>query len=136
MRAFLDTNVLLSGIYSSYGYPKRIIDLGMAGSVQLVTSVDVVTEFTRNIARKAPHLLLVVSEVLLQAELEYVTADDNDVQQYREAGFGSDAAIVAAAVAAEVDYFCTGDKRLVERVRRARLDLRAVSAAELLRLLE
>jgi predicted nucleic acid-binding protein len=136
VRAFLDTNVLFSGIYSSHGHPKRIIDLGVAGSVQLVTSVDVVTELTRNIARKAPHLLLAVSEVLLQAELEYVTADDADVQQYREAGFGADAPIVAAAVAAEVDYFCTGDKRLVERVRRAHLDLRAVSPAELLGLLE
>ncbi len=51
-------------------------------------------------------------------------------------GLGSDAPIIAAALHARVDYFCTGDRRVLGRGRRGDLGgLEIVSPAALLRLL-
>jgi rRNA-processing protein FCF1 len=54
-----------------------------------------------------------------------------EVQRLTDLGLGTDSTVVAAAIEAGVDYFCTGDKRL-----RRRLDemggIKAVSPAELL----
>ena len=136
MRVFLDTNVLFSGLYSFRGHPSTIVDLATSGRIEVVTSVDVLVELTRNLRLKAPHMLAGVSSFLTSAQPEFVNPDPAEVQRLHNQGFGTDAPIVAAAAGAEVDYFCSGDRRLLERVRRARLDLRAASPAELLSLLE
>jgi predicted nucleic acid-binding protein len=136
VRIFLDTNVLFSGMYSQSGPPGTIVDRGIAGAVQLGTSVDALAELTRNVAMKAPHILGALGELLLGSTLEFAAPDQVMLDRCREAGCGADAPIVAAALGAEVDYFCTGDRRLLRRITRLDPGLRAVSPGELLGLLE
>jgi hypothetical protein len=60
-------------------------------------------------------------------------APDEEIARWRDAGLGTDAPIVAAAVLAEVDYFCTGDRRLLSKVSLIeRAGLRVVTPGELL----
>lgn len=138
MRIFLDTNVLFSGLLSFLGPPSGIIDAAtrVETEVQFVVSVDVLTELTRNIRRKAPQLLPDLNGFLTSARLEFVNPPEEEIRRWL-GEFGSDASVVAGALAAQVDYLCTGDRRLLARGRSGGLgSLRVVSPAELLRLLE
>ena len=76
----------------------------------------VLGELARNLRRKAPYLIRDLEQLLIAATLEVVPeALDDEIARWRDAGLGTDAPIVAAAVLAEVDYFCTGDRRLLEK---------------------
>ena len=88
--------------------------------------------------RKAPYLIRDLEQLLIAATLEVVPeALDDEIARWRDAGLGTDAAIVAAAVLAEVDYFCTGDRRLLEKAPiMERAGLRVVTPGELLAKLE
>lgn len=135
MRVFLDTNVLFSGIYSPHGAPATIINAITAGRIALVTSVDIIVELTRNVRDKAPYLLPVLGEFFVDAKPEFASPPEGEILRFEEAEFGSDAAIMAAVVAAQVDYFCTGDRRF--RLRAAETgQVRVVTPRELASLLE
>ncbi len=137
MRVFADTNVLFSGLHSSGGTPNKILEAATAVAIQLVVSIDVLQELTRNIHHKAPHLAGDLNRFLVDTTVEIVTSPpDHETQRWINAGLGSDAAIIAAALHARVDYFCTGDKRVLGRGRRGDLGgLEIISPAALLRLL-
>ncbi|OGO50235.1 MAG: putative toxin-antitoxin system toxin component, PIN family [Chloroflexi bacterium RBG_16_68_14] len=138
MRVFLDTNVLFSGLLSFLGPPSRIIDAATRAEteVQFVVSVDVLAELTRNIRRKAPQLLPDLNRFLTSARLEFVNPPEEEIQRWL-AEFGSDAPVIAGAVAGRVDHLCTGDKRLLAHGRTGALgDLRVLSPSELVRLLQ
>jgi predicted nucleic acid-binding protein len=137
VRVFVDTNVLFSGLHSPRGGPARILDAGVTGSIDVVVSTDVLVELSKTVRSKAPQLLSGVSFFLTRAGVE--VRDDPpeaDVSGLRDVGFGSDAAIVAAAAQADVDHFCTGDRRLLVRIRQHFPSLHPVSPADLLRLLD
>jgi len=94
----------------------------------------VLGELARNLRRKEPHLMRDLEEVLTAATLEVVPeAPDDDIARWRDAGLGTDAPIVAAAVLSEVDYFCTGDRRLLDKAPlMEQAGLRVVTPGELL----
>lgn len=138
MRVFLDTNVLFSGFHSLAGNPNRVLEAALLRRIDAVVSVDVMLELARNIARKVPWLAASAQAFVAGAKLEVVASpDEGDVTDWRQATLGSDAAIIAAAIAAEVDYFCTGDRRILARGRAGELaGLRVVSPAELVTIVE
>jgi predicted nucleic acid-binding protein len=115
-RVFLDTNVLFSALRTPGGKPRRVLQCATEGIVQGTVSQVVLGELARNLRRKAPHLMRELEQLLTAATLEVVPeARDEEITRWRDAGLGTDAPIVAAAVLAEVDYFCTGDRRLLEK---------------------
>jgi len=64
-------------------------------------------------------------------------APDEEIARWRDAGLGTDAPTVAAAVLAEADYFCTGDRRLLDKASLMQhAGLRVVAPGELLEALE
>jgi predicted nucleic acid-binding protein len=138
VRVFLDSNVLFSSAYAGPGAPTRLIDWAAARRFTLVVSRTVLDEVLRNLRKKAPAAMPRADRVLGRADLEIVhEASEQEIRRWYDAGLGSDALIVAAAEAAEVDYFCTGDRRLLQRAKGGKLErLRVVSPAELVRLLE
>jgi hypothetical protein len=95
----------------------------------------VIIEVTRNLRLKAPHALGSLERVFRDVSFE-VARDPapGSVSRLTDVGLGTDATVVAAAIDARVDYFCTGDRRLRERIE-ATGGLKAVSPAELLDLL-
>jgi hypothetical protein len=133
-RVFLDTNVLFSALRTPGGKPRRVLQCATEGMVQGTVSQVVLGELARNLRRKAPYLIRDLEQLLIAATLEVVPeALDDEIARWRDAGLGTDAPIVAAAVLAEVDYFCTGDRRLLEKASlMQRAGLRVVTPGDLL----
>ena len=131
-RVFLDTNVLFSGIYSRSGTPARL--LGAASrEYDAVISAAVVDELTRNISLKAPALLPDLVAFILATPLTIIAnPPPNTVEPWLAAGLAEDAMIVAAAVQAEVDYFCTGDAALLRSLATHEMPFRVRRPTELL----
>jgi hypothetical protein len=91
-------------------------------------------EVVRNLRLKAPGALGGLARIFQRVSFQ-VAPDAPAAEIARLAArFGTDAPIIAAAIAAEVDYFCTGDRRLRARIVEMG-SLQAVSPAELVDLL-
>jgi len=133
-RVFLDTNVLFSGVHSESGVPKRLLDAAGLSRYQVVVSRLVLDELVRNLRSKSPSSLPKLEKVFGEVRFEIVSDPPNEeIRRWRDAGLGTDAPIVAAAVLAEVDYFCTGDRRLLGKVSLIeRAGFRVVTPGELL----
>ena len=71
----------------------------------------------RNLRSKVPGG--VESFIRLFEALDFVVipeAPEDEIARWRDSGFGTDAPIVAAAFEADIDYFCTGDRKLFARL--------------------
>ncbi len=138
LRAFLDTNVLFSGLYSEAGAPRRLLDAAVSGRFQAVISRIVIDELVRNLRGKAPSALSSLERLFSETAFE-VAPDPahEEVEVWSRAGLGSDAPIVAAALLAGVDCFCTGDRNLLGKLSLLqRSGLRAVTPGEFVELLD
>lgn len=68
MRIVLDTNVLVSGLHNPSGNPGRIIDLVMAGRIQLLYDDRILGEYLEVLARPE----LDIDPTLAQAVVGYI----------------------------------------------------------------
>ena len=114
-RVFLDTNVIFSGLYSSEGPAGIILEHFINGRLIVVISQQVLEEVISTIKEKLPESLPALMRLLLSVTLEIVknpvpneTARWSKVIMHPE-----DAIILAAAIAAQPDYFITGDKHFL-----------------------
>ncbi len=110
-RLFLDANVIFSGLKSAEGPPGKLIDLYVAGEVTAVVSRLVIDETLQSIQRKIPESLAALRKLLLAFPPEIV--DDppvEEVNRWSKTLASEDAAVLAAAIAAQPDYFVTGDR--------------------------
>lgn len=114
-RVFLDANVLFSSVYSDSGAPAELVRRAIRGEFQAVLSRRVLAEVVRNLHRKAPRALAGLERILVHGSFEVVPeADVSDVENL--AALREDAPIVAAAIEAGCDYFCTGDGGVRRRI--------------------
>lgn len=115
-RVFLDSNVIFSGLHSSHGPPGAILDQAIHGDFVLVVSRQVLEEIVRTIKAKLPEALPALSNLLMSVPLE-VVADPplEGLKPWHPALRAGDAGILAAAVAAQPDYFVTGDSHFLDR---------------------
>ena len=137
LRVFVDTNVLFSADHSSQSAPGRILQLHRDGYIVIIVSQQVLDELVRNLREKLPSGLPVLQR-LLNARPPEIIADppQTDVDALAEAVNFDDAPIVAAALAAEADYFITGDRALREQAAGLSTRFRVASPRELLDHLE
>lgn len=125
-RIFVDSNVILSGLFSDRGAPRLILDLltldlpaltGLTGRFNLL-------EIERNIGKKLPGALSAWQLYLPQLRLEVVpTPSSWDLALLGDAVEGKDLSIIASASNGKADHFVSGDKRLLSRLAE-RADLR------------
>ncbi len=119
MRLVVDTNVLISALFSSQSLPAHLIELWREGRFDLLTSADQldelmrVTRYPRIRDRLVPALAgRLINELkdvaIVVAGLPFVTASPDPYDNY----------LLATAVAGSADFIVTGDKRdlLVLRV--------------------
>jgi predicted nucleic acid-binding protein len=114
VRLFLDSNVILSGLISSKGPPRILLDLlslevpllkGLTGRYNL-------DEIERNLSLRFPSLLPIYREFLPRMHLEVV-----GVPSYREIEpllgrmSAKDTPVLASALMGRADYLVTGDKK-------------------------
>ncbi|MGH7166606.1 MAG: putative toxin-antitoxin system toxin component, PIN family [Nitrospiraceae bacterium] len=111
-RVFLDTSALIAGLVSHTGAAREVLRAAEAQVVQLVVSRQVLTEAERNVSAKLPVILADYHALLEQIALELV--EDPGLEAVREAAVvihHKDAAILAAAREAEVDYLVSWNTR-------------------------
>jgi rRNA-processing protein FCF1 len=128
----LDANVIFSG-FRGTGPPSQIIRLAAEAFSLLVTD-EVINEVLRNIARKAPLVLVEVEEWFESVAVQVWEVLPDAIREYEDA-FGKDAHIVAAAIAVRPDYVCTGDGALRDGLNALSEAPTALSPRELLDLL-
>jgi predicted nucleic acid-binding protein len=120
-RIFLDSNVILSGLFSGSGAPRLILDVlsldlpvlsGLTGRYNLI-------EIERNIGKKMPGALPAYQRVLPRLELEIVPLPSGaDLRLLSGAADQKDLPILASAINGRADHFVTGDKRLAAAIGR------------------
>lgn len=110
LRVFVDASMLFAASYSTTGSAKDLMRLAVQERVQIVLSSDVLEETRRNLHKKAWGKTTALDQLILLIELFIV---DPTLEQVRAAeGYTAhkDAPIVAAAIAAGVDYLVTYDR--------------------------
>ncbi|MBI4188714.1 MAG: putative toxin-antitoxin system toxin component, PIN family [Chloroflexi bacterium] len=114
-RVFLDSNVIFSGLYSSEGAPGVILEHFVKGSISVVVSQQVLEEVIRTVKEKLPDSLPALRRLLINTPPE-VAADPElpDIKRWTKKLNPGDAAILAAAIAAQPDYFITGDRHFID----------------------
>lgn len=111
-RLFLDSSVLFAAIFSATGGARELLRLSSEGLLRLLVSGDVLAETERNLHTKAPKRLADLVGALALANVEIVAPPDSATVQQCQilVNYPNDAVVLAAAVAAEVDYFVTLDR--------------------------
>jgi putative PIN family toxin of toxin-antitoxin system len=134
-RIFLDSNVIISGLYSSKNAPGKILEMFIQGKIDFVISQSVLEEVIRVINRKLPEVLPLFNELLINCPPEIV-ADPSTEEVKRWSGLihREDAIIFAAAISAQPEYFVTGDDDFLRNIAIAKqTDLRIITPAQFLK---
>ncbi|MEW5989508.1 MAG: PIN domain-containing protein [Chloroflexota bacterium] len=110
---FLDTSALFAGVWSTTGGGRLILKLGEAGIVRLLVSSLVLKELEKTLLAKAPHLLGASTLLMDMSHIEITLPPLTEVVQRCQAftTHPGDAEVLAAAWAADVDYFVTLDQK-------------------------
>lgn len=133
LRVFLDSNVLFSALYSRHGAPNCILELATQGKIASVISPMVLGEVVQALREKFPVAIPALKRLLETSTLEMVrNASFDDAKRWSETIDRDDAAILAAAVAAQPDYLVTGDKHFFGEGIAEKSGLRIVTPAEFL----
>ncbi len=137
-RVFLDSNVVFSGLYSPHGAPGVILERFIKGDINVVVSQQVLEEVIRPVKENLPEALSALRRLLVSVPPE-VTADppSEEIRRWARRIHAADAAILAAAMAAQPDYFISGDSHFIENPGIAEeTGLHIVTPAQFLKLLE
>jgi predicted nucleic acid-binding protein len=135
-RVFLDSTVILSGLFSDRGAPRLILDLmtldlpvlaGLTGRFDLL-------EIERNIGKKLSGALSIWREYVPKLRLEIIPLPSSwDLALLGETAEAKDLPVIASAVNGKADHFVSGDKRLLSRLEnRTDFPFRTASPSEFL----
>ena len=121
VKVFLDSNVIISGLFSDKGAPRIILDLLSLGLPVLVgvTGHCNIIEIKRNIKKKMPEVLSLYNEYLPKLNLEIIPLPS--LEKIRDLSghiSDKDAPVLASAIMGEVDFLVTGDKKDFVRPRK------------------
>jgi predicted nucleic acid-binding protein len=113
-KVFLDSNVLLSGLFSDKGAPRIILDLLtlnwpiLAGATGLYNLMEV----ERNLKKKMPAAMPLYHEYLPKLGLEVVALPSREtVRSLSGIIAEKDIPVLASAIACSAEYLITGDKK-------------------------
>jgi predicted nucleic acid-binding protein len=114
VKVFLDSNVIISGLFSNKGAPRIILDLLCLGLPVLagMTGQYNIIEIERNIKKKMPEVLSLYNEYLPKLNLEIIPLPP--LQKIRDLSghiSDKDAPVLASAITGKVDFLVTGDKK-------------------------
>lgn len=115
MRAFLDTNVLISGVIVT-GVPYELLASGFDREYQMVVSVETLTEFRETLLKYPERFRMSEDEVQQEVEtIRYFAEFVDPVEEFSVVEPDpDDDKFLEAAVAGDVDYLVSGDKHLLD----------------------
>ncbi len=114
VRLFLDSNVILSGLLSSKGSPKIILDLLNieVPLLQGITGQYNLDEVERNLLKKFPEIIPIYREYLPRLKMEIIEVPPcEEIQPLLSQMSPKDAPVLASARIGKADYLITGDKK-------------------------
>ncbi|MFZ5802121.1 MAG: PIN domain-containing protein [Candidatus Omnitrophota bacterium] len=112
-RVFLDANVLFAGTLSAVGASRLVLLLARERIYRFLTSRLAFWEAERNLREKAGARALRVFYFLLKKSAIDMASDacSQDVEAFQKIIHVKDAPVIAAAFAAQCDYFLTLDRK-------------------------
>lgn len=110
---FLDASALFAAIFSETGGARMLLKLGEGGLIDLVVSHQVLAEVEGALRRKAPAALGHMALLLNRARCRTMPNPPQDkvAPWLAHILYAPDAAVFAAAVIAQADYFVTLDRQ-------------------------
>lgn len=114
IKIFLDSNVIISGLFSDKGAPRVILDILSLGLSQLagVTGKYNIIEIERNLNRKMPEVLSVYRKYLPLLNLDIIPLpSQRETDKLSGVTSGKDIPVLASALKGKVDFLVTGDKK-------------------------
>jgi uncharacterized protein len=128
IRVVLDTNVIVSAHLNTEGYERHVLDLVLAGKLQLVASQPILLEYEGVLRRPK----FTIAAKLVARSMRRIRSVARIVQPSRELSISRDPAdnrFLECAEAARAEYLVTGNKRHFPRNWRQTL---VVNARELI----
>ena len=120
LKVFLDSNVIISGLFSDKGTPRIVLDLlsldlpllsGATGEYNIV-------EIERNLLKKMPDVLPVYRRYLKILNLEIVPLPlSKDIKKLSGQIADKDIPVLASAINNNADFLVTGDKKDFEKLK-------------------
>ncbi len=112
-RVFLDSNVILSGLFSEKGAPRIILDIlslkipfliGLTGQYNLI-------EIERNLAKKLPAALPLYRTYLAKMNLEIIPIPSHEeMKKFASVITRKDMPVLVSTIKGKADFLVTGDK--------------------------
>lgn len=119
-KVFLDSNVLLSGLFSDKGAPRIILDLLTLNLPMLTGSTGRynLLEVERNLKKKMPEAIPLYHKYLPKLGLEIVALPSREtVKSMAGVIAEKDIPVLASALTCNADYLITGDKKDFDRLK-------------------
>jgi len=113
-KVFLDSNVIVSGLFSDKGSPRVILDILSLDLPMLSASTGEynIIEIKRNLSKKMPNVIQVYKKYLKTLNLEIITLPEHkDIKNLLGLIADKDAPALASAINGNVDFLVTGDKK-------------------------
>jgi putative PIN family toxin of toxin-antitoxin system len=117
IRAVVDTNVLVSGLISPKGAPRKILDLARKGIFRVVSSVAINHEILNVLHRDYIYVKYNLSEEVIDDisaflyEGSVLTEDQYAISKVKKDP--EDNKFIACAIEGEADYIVSGDDHLL-----------------------
>lgn len=135
LRVFLDSNVIISGLFLERGAPRMTLDI-LSLNLPVLTAVTGaynIYEVERNLAAKLPAALSLFRSCLRTIGFEIVPLPERkDFEPLAGLTSEKDLPVLASAVLGKADVLVTGDKRDLLKIRKHDLPFAVLSPAEFL----
>lgn len=114
VKVFLDSNVIISGLFSDKGAPRVILDLLCLGLPMLTGAKGKynLIEIERNLTKKIPDALPIFRKYLPLLNLDVIPLPSpRELDKLSGATSDKDIPVLASAFSGKVDFLVTGDKK-------------------------
>jgi len=136
VKIFLDSNVIISGIFSDKGSPRIILDIlcldfpfivGATGKYNII-------EIERNLKRKMPKAYPLYQEYFPNLNLEVIELPTKkEIEAYLGYTSDKDVPVLVSAIKYRADFLITGDKKDFSRLKKhTELELKTLNPSEFL----
>ncbi len=112
LKVVLDTNILISSLFWK-GNSRHIVDLGISGKINCITSPEILEEIEAVLYEDFPDIPYDKIEQILRDILSFSHLVDVDMITVKGLRDLKDTKIIACALSAGTDYIITGDKDLL-----------------------
>lgn len=123
VKVFLDSNVIISGIFSDKGSPRIILDILCLGLPFIVASTGRynIIEIERNLKRKMPKAIPIYQRYLPELNLEIIPLPSKEeIEEYYGYTSEKDVPVFVSAIKGKADFFVTGDKKDFSKLKKQR----------------